>query len=86
MSKIQKFINDNDISFIEGNRNTTVVILIGYAQHLNISKNILKIELSKEIISDSFIAEEIDRLWDYCKSNNYKDYWSKTVSKKQYIY
>jgi hypothetical protein len=86
MSKIKKFISNNDISFTEGNRNTTVVTLIGYAQHSDISKDDLKIELSEEIKNDSFINKEIDRLWNYCKINNYKDYWNKAVARSQYTY
>jgi hypothetical protein len=80
MSKIRKFINDNNISFEEGNRNSTVTTLIGYAQYLEMSKVDLAKELETEITEDKFIAEEIDRIWNFCKIKNYKDYWVDKLS------
>lgn len=81
---IQKFIEENDLSFEEGSRNSTIVVLISFAQHLNMTMSKLKTELKQQIEADSFIAEETERLWDYCKNKNYKDFWTKTVAKEQY--
>ena len=64
---IRKFINDNKLSFAEGSRNSTVTTLIGYSQHLGLSRVDLAIALKPEIDADKFIAEEIDRLWQYCE-------------------
>lgn len=75
MSKIRNFINDNNLSFAEGNRNTTITTLVGYSQYLELSKEDLLGELSNEIKADNFIEEEVERLWYYCKINNYKEYW-----------
>lgn len=84
MSKIREFIDNNGLSFEEGNRNTTVVILIGYAQNLELSQNKLKAELVEEMDNDSFIQDEIDRLWEYCKNKNYKNFWSTPKAKELY--
>ena len=86
MTDIKNFIEENNISFAQGERNTSVVTLIGYAQYLGLTKEELKLELSKEIIEDSFIKEEIDRLWDYCKVRNYKNWWSTTEASLQYTF
>lgn len=84
MTKIREFIKNNEISFDKGMRNSSVTTLIGFAQHLRLSKDGLKDELDDEIENDSFIEEEIDRLYTYCERNNYKDFWSTKASVKQY--
>ena len=81
---MRKFITDNDISFEPGSRNSSVVTLIGYAQHLGMMQRQLEDELEQEIDNDSFIQEEIDRLWDYCKASNYKKWWTTKQAKAQY--
>jgi hypothetical protein len=83
---MRDFINENSISFEQGSRNSSITTLIGYAQYKGLTKDKLKLELSKEIIEDSFIKEEIDRLWDYCKARNYKNWWSTTEAKLQYTF
>lgn len=84
MSDIRNFIDENDISFAEGERNSSVTTLIGYAQHLGLSKNDLTRELSSEISDDSFISQEVNRLWTYCENNNYKAFWKKRIAKQRY--
>lgn len=84
MSKIREFIDNNGLSFEEGSRNTTVVTLVGYAQHLGITENKLKAEVVDEIDADSFIGDEISRIWEFCKIRNYKDFWSTPKAKKLY--
>lgn len=81
---MREFINNNDLSFDEGSRNTTIVTLIGYAQHLGWSKEALEEELLTEIEEDSFIQEEIDRLWQYCYNRNYKNFWTTPKAKELY--
>jgi len=83
---MKKFIKDNHLSFGEGMRNSTVTVLIGYSQHLGLSQNDLEVELSDEIEADSFIQEEINRLWIYCKRNDYKKFWKTAQAKKQYTF
>lgn len=84
MNRLRKFIEENDLDFNEGSRNTTVVCLIGFSQHLGLTRNDLENELIVEMNEDSFIGEEIGRLWEYCKNRNYKDYWSKPIAKATY--
>ena len=81
---IKKFITDNKITFNEGERNSSTVVVIGYAQHLGLNEVQLKKELAKEIKADKFIKTEVERLFDYCKSNNYGAWWTTKEAKKQY--
>ena len=81
---MQNFIKENNISFKEGERNSSVTILVGYAQFKGVSKDKLKEELASQIIEDDFISEEIDRLWNYCKGAHYKDFWELHIAKTQY--
>jgi len=81
---MEVFIKNNHLSFGKGRRNSTVTVLVGYAQHLKMTKDDLKTSLSVQISEDSFIKEEIDRLWDYCKSNKYAAFWKTAEAKKQY--
>jgi len=84
MNKIRKFIENNNMTFTEGERNSNIVTLIGYSLHENISEENLKNELKPEIEEDSFIKDEIERLYNYCKINNYADFWSTPEAKNMY--
>lgn len=81
---MRDFINENNISFEPGSRNTSVTTLIGYAQYKGLTCQELIDELDAEITKDIFILQEVNRLWDYCKSRNYKNFWKTAKAKKQY--
>ena len=83
-NKIREFIEKNGITFEEGQRNAMVIVLIGYSQFLELSKENLENTLVDEINADDEIQEEIDRLWNYCASNNYKKYWKTAQAKKDW--
>ncbi len=83
---IRDFINENSIDFSIGQRNSSVVTLIGYAQFRELTKEELEDALNEEIKADGFIGIEIDRLWDYCKARNYKNWWSTTEAKEVYTF
>lgn len=86
MSKIREFIEKNDLSFEEGSRNSTCIIIMGYAQHLGLSKEELEEELKEEIEADRVIQDEIDERWGYCERNNYKKYWKTKEAKKDWSF
>jgi hypothetical protein len=81
---IKKFIKENKIDFSVGQRNSSCVILTGYAQYLELDMYQLEKELEKQIEEDTFIQDEIRRIWDYCKARNYKNYWSTPLAKETY--
>ncbi|MEK6881829.1 MAG: hypothetical protein AABY22_19580 [Nanoarchaeota archaeon] len=72
------------MSFKTGSRNTTITTLVGYSLHLGLSEDKLKAEVVDQIDKDPFIKEEISRLWKYCKTNNYGDYWGTKDAKVKY--
>ena len=81
-TEVRKFIDKNKLTFEEGSRNSTIVTLIGFSQHIGWLKPDLETELEEEINEDPFIKEELDRLWVYCFENSYKNYWLKPEAKK----
>jgi hypothetical protein len=82
--KIKEFITNNNLSLEEGSRNSSIVVIIGYAQHLSLTEGQLIEELDKEINEDIFILQEITRLFDYCKTKKYKNYWTRPEAKSKY--
>lgn len=84
MTDLRTFINENALSFEHGNRNTTIVTLIGYSQHLGLNSEDLEKELEKEIENDSFIQDEINRIWNYCLNKDYKKFWNTNKAKELY--
>ena len=81
---LKEFIKENNLSFEEGSRNSTVTVLVSYAQHLGLGQDTLEKELEEQIKEDSFIGSEIDRLFPYCKIKNYKKYWSTPEARNIY--
>ncbi len=84
-SKLREFIENNSISFEEGERNSTVTKLIGYSQYLGLSQDNLENELSKEIKKDRSILSEINRIWGYCASRNYAKFWGTKSASNEYV-
>lgn len=81
---MKDFIKNNKLSFKTGSRNSTVTTLVGYSQHLGLTMSELKTELTSQINKDIFIAQEIERLWSYCSSRNYGNWWKTADAKLMY--
>lgn len=85
--KLKQFIKDNNLEFTEGRRNFDSVVLSGYALYLDANseqlKNAIEIVLGEEIWDDN-LEDELDRVFDYAKSNNYGKWWEKEEAKKMY--
>ena len=86
MTTLRKFIKDNNLTFMTGERNTTVTTLIGFAQYLGATEKDLELELKEEITNDNFIKEEINRLWNYCARNNYALWWKNNPDAEHYTF
>lgn len=86
MTEIKNFIIENKITFNPGERNSSIVTLIGFTQLKGLDVEDLEDALEEEIKQDEFLSEEIDRLWDYCKARNYKSFWLEERAKLQYIF
>ena len=83
---MRDFINENSITFEQGERNTNCVVLVGYAQHKGLTELQLIEELKEEIKDDSFIEDEVKRLWNYCENKNYSKFWESEEAKMQYTF
>lgn len=83
-TEVRKFIDKNKLTFEEGSRNSTMVTLIGFSQYLDWAKSDLETELEEEINEDPFLQDELDRLWGYCESNDYANWWTSSEAKKQW--
>jgi len=84
--KLEQFIRDNNLRFTEGQRNSDAVKLSGYALHLGVLDVNLLLDIVENTCEDCNIdyREELDRVFDYAKYNNYGKWWSTEAAKKQY--
>lgn len=72
-----KFIEEKDITFEEGKRNTDSVLLSGYALYLGYSFDEL-FKYCKKTFDTSKItgwSNELERVFAYAKKNNYGKYY-----------
>jgi hypothetical protein len=87
MTKIKQFIVDNDLDFesTDSGLNANCVVLAGYALHLGMDD--FEEELLPEVSDFSDEAlEELERVFDYARVNNYGAWWSRSVAKKMYTF
>lgn len=72
---LKQFIKANNLTFNEGERNTNVTILCGYALHMDKT-----VEDCKQAIPSKFVTgelnQEIERVYDYADCNDYGNYWT----------
>lgn len=84
--KIEKFIEDNDLTFEEGSRNTHSVPLAGYACYLNILTPGMILDVLNEVIVDFDYDKEFGEVFKYAKANNYGNFWTTSAAEKEYIF
>ena len=81
--KLKQFIKDNNLSFKEGKRNTSSTILSGYALHIGASVENCKESVNTEEFTTA-VAHELERVYNYAKSNNYNKFWEQPEAKTMY--
>ncbi len=86
--KLEQFIKDNGLQFVEGRRNSDAVVISGYALHLGVS-DLSDIEnaidsVFPEVSNSDCYEDELKRVFEYAESNNYGAWWSKSEAKKTY--
>jgi hypothetical protein len=86
MNKIQKFIDDNRLGFSsEGSGlNSNCTVISGYALHIGL-------ELFDDLYNEMPIMtndgyEELQRVFEYAKDNNYEKYWTTPDAKGRWIF
>ena len=83
--KLKEFIKNNDLTFSEGERNTNITILCGYALAIGESTMACKKSIPKEQ-STAEVNKEIERVYHYADTHNYANFWSTEGARKQYIF
>jgi len=85
--KIEKFITDNGLQFVEGTRNSDSTILSGYALHLGIKEVEILTKAIDNVLPDADdYYSELDRVFKYAQKNNYGKYWKTKVAKETYVF
>jgi hypothetical protein len=88
LDKIEKFIDENNLSFEEGRRNSDSTILSGFALYVGL-KTLPTLKLAVENRCDDREwgwEEELERVFEYAKDNNYELYWASEDAKDRYTF
>lgn len=86
-SKLKKFIQDNGLTFEEGQRNKDSVIISGYALYLGLEESGLIEDLLDEEypdVADGELFDEIQRVFNYARIKNYEKFWQTEEAKTMY--
>lgn len=83
--KLNKFIEDNNIEFSSGNRNTPSVILSGFALFIGYKTitNLLK-DIDSHLDADDM--KELTRVFEYANTNHYGEFWKTEEAQAQYTF
>jgi len=82
--KLKKFIEDNELLFIDGRRNNDCVIVSGFALSIGVRDTIEIERVINEIGTGYDYEEELARVFDYAEANNYGKWWESEDAKKLY--
>lgn len=70
------FISNNGLIIDPGFTNTPLIAIIGLGLYLNLNDSIVRDSIKSITTYDILKWEsEFNRLWSYCKKNNYGDWW-----------
>lgn len=84
---LEKFITANNLSFVEGVRNTDSVIISGYAQFIEVESNTdIELAIDNAAPEAKGYQSELERIFKFAKINSYKEYWRTDEAKKKYIF
>lgn len=93
MNKIQKFIQDNNLS-LDGSGsglNSTCCIIAGYALYESGDTNDYE-KLLKDIVEDEVytltpeVEKELERVYDFAYRSNYYSWWETLEAQNKYIF
>ncbi len=83
IEQLQKFIKDNKLEFVEGRRNSDLVVLCGYGLYIEANDDETWDSIPEDPRNPE-LYEEFDRVWIYAEENNYGKWWEKIGNRKQY--
>jgi hypothetical protein len=83
MTILQKFIENNNLSFQEGQRNASIVILCGFALYNEISIQKIHAAINDKDYTPE-VQIELSRVYEYAERNIYGEYWNSEDAKTRY--
>ena len=81
---LKNFIKHNSLTFMEGRRNSDLVMLCGYSLHVGAEKEDIETILKENFKVDANIEKEFNSVYSYAKKNNYGDWWNNPKNKNCY--
>ena len=81
---LKDFIKHNSLTFMEGCRNSDLVVLCGYSLHLGAEKKDVETVLEEKLSVDAELVSEFNFVYSYAKKNNYGDWWNNPKNKNCY--
>ena len=84
VEELKNFIKYNSLTFIEGRRNSDLVMLCGYSLHLGAEKKDVETVLEEKLSVDAELVSEFNFVYSYAKKNNYGDWWNNPKNKNCY--
>ena len=92
IDKLNKFVDENNLEFTVGRRNSDLTVLCGYALYLESEgkyKEDTKFYLIKFLHSlphsDSELMEELDKVYKYANEHHYETWWKDVANREQYV-
>jgi len=84
MSKIQKFIEENELDFsgLGSDLNGNCVSIAGYALYLGLTYDQLKEAMTEDQLEYS--SAELGRVFNFAEDHNYGEWWKTDDAKTQY--
>lgn len=80
--KLQKFVEDNNLVFYAGSGgDSNILALCGYATFINAS-----LQDCIYVAKSESCNNEIKRVYEYAKKNNYSKFWKTKAAKEQYVF
>ena len=76
VEELKNFIKHNSLTFMEGRRNSDLVMLCGYSLHSGAEKEDVKTVLEEKLKIDAELVSEFNSVYHYAKKNNYGDWWN----------
>lgn len=83
--RIINFIQENNITFKEGTRNTDATVLSGYALYIGIKDVNVLIKIIDNVLNDTDdYKTELINVFKFSKKNNYDKWWKTEQAKREY--
>ena len=76
IEELKNFIKHNNLTFMEGRRNSDLVMLCGYSLYLGAEKEDVETVLEEKLNVDAELVSEFNFVYPYAKKNNYGDWWN----------